>query len=208
MKRRNAAGWMACLVLLAPTAEAAEPTTVQVVPFGGFRVGGSLEDSQTAASRDLEEAASFGLALELRYADGEDRWLQLWYSRQGSEVRAPGAVLDLDVEYLHLGGTAPISDTGRVQSYVSAGMGATRLTPRGAGLDDTVEFSGSLGLGLSIPVSERVALRLEARGYLTLVDPETSIFCRSDAGGGACRIVASGSTLFQAEFTAGIVFGF
>jgi len=192
--------------LLSPLAQAAERTTFQVAPFGGLRMGGSLEDAETGESRDIEEAASFGVALELRYGQ-EDRWWQLWYSRQGSEIRSPDSTLDLDVEYLHFGGTVPIDDEGRVQSYLSAGIGATRLTP-GSGLDDSMEFSGSLGLGLSVPLSERVALRFEARGYLTVVDADSSIFCSSINGEGACRIVASGSTLFQAELLAAIAFGF
>jgi hypothetical protein len=194
------------LVLLSPLAQAAEQTVFQVAPFGGFRAGGSLEDAETGASRDIEEAANYGVALELRYGD-ENRWWQLWYSRQGTEIRSPEGVLDVDMEYLHFGGTAPINDEGRVHSYLSAGIGATRLTP-GGGLDDTVEFSGSLGLGLSMPVSEHVAFRVEGRGYLTLVDSDSSIFCSSINGAGACRIIASGSTLFQAEVTAAIVVGF
>jgi len=192
--------------LLSPLAGASEQTTFQVAPFGGFRMGGSLEDAETGESRDIEEAASFGVALELRYGR-EDRWWQLWYARQGSEIRSPEGSLDLDVEYLHLGGTVPINDEGRVQSYLSAGIGATRLTP-GSGLDDSVDFSGSLGIGLSVPLSERVALRFEARGYLTVVDADSSIFCSSINGEGACRIVASGSTLFQAEVLAAVAFGF
>lgn len=192
--------------LLSPLAQAAERTNFQVAPFGGLRMGGSLEDAETGEGRDIEEAASFGVALELRYGQ-EDRWWQLWYSRQGSEIRSPDGTLDLDVEYLHFGGTVPINDEGRVQSYLSAGIGATRLTP-GSGLDDSLEFSGSLGVGLSVPLSERVALRFEARGYLTVVDADSSIFCSSVNGEGACRIVASGSTLFQAELLAAIAFGF
>lgn len=192
--------------LLSPLAQAAERTNFQVAPFGGLRMGGSLEDAETGDGRDIEEAASFGVALELRYGQ-EDRWWQLWYSRQGSEIRSPDGTLDLDVEYLHFGGTVPINDEGRVQSYLSAGIGATRLTP-GSGLDDSLEFSGSLGVGLSVPLSERVALRFEARGYLTVVDADSSIFCSSVNGEGACRIVASGSTLFQAELLAAIAFGF
>ena len=192
--------------LLSPLAQAAERTNFQVAPFGGLRMGGSLEDAETGEGRDIEEAASFGVALELRYGQ-EDRWWQLWYSRQGSEIRSPDGALDLDVEYLHFGGTVPIDDDGRVQSYLSAGIGATRLTP-GSGLDDSMEFSGSLGLGLSVPLSKRVALRFEVRGYLTVVDADSSIFCSSINGEGACRIVASGSTLFQAELLAAIAFGF
>jgi hypothetical protein len=195
------------MALLAPTIALADPTLIQVVPFGGFRAGGDLQERSTGARRDIEESGTLGIALELR-VDREDRWVQLWYSRQDSQVRSPGAALDLDVEYLHIGGTAPIREAGRVRSYVAGGLGVTRLAPRDAGLEDAVEFSGSVGLGVSIPVSERLAFRLEARAYLTLVDPETSIFCASGASGGSCLIQASGSTLFQAEISAGIAFAF
>ncbi len=195
------------LLLCSGTAVAAERTHFQVVPFGGLRLGGGFEDAASGEKRDLEESAAFGVALELRVRE-EDRWWQLWYSRQATEVKAPDGAIDVDVEYLHLGGTAPINDEGRVHSYVVGGIGATRLAPSGPGLDDAVKFSASLGLGLKVPLSERVALRLEARGYLTVVDSDTSIFCKVEFGEGGCAFVTSGSSLFQAELSAGIAFGF
>lgn len=194
-------------VLLAPAAQADEQTLFQIVPQVGYRVGGSLEDADTGEGRDFADAASFGVALELRDGD-EERWWQLWYSQQGSQVETPDGTLDVNVQYLHLGGTAPISDRGRVQTYVSGGLGATRFSPSGAGFKSNTRFSGSLGLGLKVPFSERAALRVEARGYLTMVDSDTSFFCRVDFGEGTCAIVASGSSLFQAELVAGIAFGF
>lgn len=196
-----------CTFLLAPVVQSAEQTVFQVVPQAGIRLGGNFEDAETGASRQLGDAASFGVALEWRVGD-ENRWWQVWYSRQGSEVKTPDGPFDVDVEFLHVGGTAPINDEGRVQSYVSGGLGATRFSPSGAGLQDATKFSASLGIGLNMPISKRVAFRVEARGYLTMMDSDTAIFCRSDFGDGACAIVASGSTLFQAELNAGIAFGF
>jgi opacity protein-like surface antigen len=192
---------------IASAAAVAEPTQFQVVPHGGLRLGGGFEDGESGDKRDLEEAASYGVGLELR-VNNEDRWWQLWYSRQGTEVKSPDGAVDVAVEYLHFGGTAPISVEGRVHSYVVGGIGATRLSPAGAGLDDAVKFSASLGLGLRMPLSERVALRLEARGYLTVVDSDTSIFCKVEFGEGGCGFVTRGSSLFQAELSAGIAFGF
>jgi len=194
-------------LLLPPAVQSAEQTVFQVVPSAGMRLGGSFEDADTGASRQLGDAASFGVALEWRVGD-ENRWWQAWYSRQGSEVKTSDGPFDVDVEYLHVGGTAPINDEGRVQSYVSGGIGATRFSPSGAGFQDATKFSASLGIGLNMPISQRVAFRVEARGYLTVMDSDTAIFCRSDFGSGACAIVASGSTLFQAEFNAGVAFGF
>jgi opacity protein-like surface antigen len=197
----------ACAILLTPIAEAADQTVFQVVPQGGIRLGGNFEDAETGADRQIGDAASFGIGLEWRVGD-ENRWWQLWYSRQGTDVRTADGAFDLNVEYLHIGGTAPISDEGRVHSYVSGGIGATRFSPAGAGLQDATKFSASLGIGLSMPLSERVALRVEARGYVTAMEADTAIFCRSDSSGGACEIIASGKTLFQGELTVGVAFGF
>jgi catechol 2,3-dioxygenase-like lactoylglutathione lyase family enzyme len=163
-----------------------------------------------ASRRFYEEGLGYvheATDVELRVRD-EDRWWQLWYSRQGSAVRSPSGNVDVDVEYLHVGGTAPVNDEGRVHSYVAGGIGATRFVPAGAGLDDAVEFSASLGIGLKMPLSDRVALRVEARGYLTVLDADTSIFCKVEYGEGGCAFVTTGSTLFQAELTAAIAFGF
>jgi opacity protein-like surface antigen len=196
-----------CLMMLGPAVQAAELTRFQVVPQAGFRLGGKFVDAETDAGLDLADAGSFGVGLEWRVGN-ENRWWQLWYSRQGTDVRTAEGAFNLDVEYLHIGGTAPISDEGRVHSYVSGGIGATRFSPSGAGLQDATKFSASLGIGLSMALSERVALRVEARGYVTAMESDTAIFCRSDSSGGACEIVASGKTLFQGELTAGVAFGF
>ncbi len=84
----RATRWVATVLMaLCAGAAVAEPTWFQVVPHGGLRVGGGFEDGETGDKRDLEEAASFGVGLEMRVRN-EDRWWQLWYSRQGTEVRA------------------------------------------------------------------------------------------------------------------------
>ena len=195
-------------LLAAPVTLAEELPSFQVAAHAGYRLGGSLEDSVTGDSRDLDEGGSFALALELRFGKGEDRYLQLWYSRQGSGVDDDGTTRDVDVEYLHFGGTVPFGDYDRIRPYLSMGVGATRFSPTGAGSNDETKFSGSLGLGFAVPLSKRAALRLETRGYLTVVDSSSAIFCRSDNGSGFCRIVASGSTIFQAEVLAGFAVGF
>jgi hypothetical protein len=195
-------------LLAAPAAWSEEQPVFQTALHGGYRAGGSLEDADTAADRDFEDGSSFALALELRYAKGDDRYYQLWYSRQGSEVEDGVNVYDVDIEYLHVGGTLPFSGYERAQPYFAAGLGATRFSSSAAGADDRTHFSGSMAFGLAVPLGRNVALRFEARGYLTLVDTDTAIFCKSDLDGGVCRVVASGSTIFQAEGLAGIAFRF
>lgn len=196
-----------CLSLgLLSAAAAADEPVFRVAPHAGGRIGGSFEDGETGANRDLEESASFALALELRHGPGT--WWQLWYSRQGSEIVEPDARLDVDVEYLHVGGTAPIREGERVNSFVSGGIGATRFSPGTSGYDDETRFSFSLGVGLEMPLAEHVALRLEARGYMTLMDTDSAVFCATGGAEDFCRIVAGGSSLLQFELLAGLSFAF
>lgn len=199
---------LAALLAAAPLAQAADAGRFQVGLHAGFRAGGSLEDVDTGDDRDLDEGASVAMALELRHALHPDRWFQLWYSRQSTAVEDELVDHDVDVEYLHLGGTIPIGSYGKAQPYLSAGLGATRFSASGPGSDDEIRFSGSLALGIAVPISQNVALRAEARGYMTAVDSDSAFFCRADGGEGLCRIVASGSTIGQVEALAGIVFRF
>lgn len=188
---------------------AAEPSQFQIAAHAGYRAGGSLEDADTGDDRDFDEGGSFAIALELRYRPGDDRFFQLWYSRQGSQVDDEfGVRHDVDVDYLHLGGTVPLGSRERVLPYFAAGLGATRFSASGPDSRDQTKLSGSMALGLAVPLSENVSLRFEARGYLTAADSDTAFFCRSDGGDGLCRIVSSGSTVFQAEALAGIAFRF
>lgn len=200
---------MICAGLAAASAAAAaEPPLAQFAVYGGYRAGGSLEDAASGADRDLDDAASLALALELRFRPGDDRYYQLWYSRQGSSVDEGGTRRNVDVEHWHLGGTVPVGDGARAQTYLAAGLGVTRFMASGAGARDRTRFSGSLGIGVALPLGAHAALRLEARGYLAAMDTDSSIFCRSDDGSALCRIRASGSTLFQAEALAGIALRF
>ncbi|MGH8250803.1 MAG: outer membrane beta-barrel protein [Steroidobacteraceae bacterium] len=196
------------LLFAAPFVRAEGPPLFQAAGHAGYRAGGGLEDSANGDDRDLDEGAGFAVALEMRYAKGDDRYFQLWYSRQESEVDDGADQRDVDIEYLHLGGTVPFGNHERIDPYFAAGIGATRFSSPEPGASDRTHFSGSMAVGFAVPLAERVALRFELRSYLTAADTDSAIFCRSDDGSGFCRIVASGSSMFQAEALAGIALRF
>lgn len=196
------------LLLAAPAAQADELPLFQAALHGGYRVGGGLENADTGDDADFEDSESFALALELRFDKGDDRYYQLWYSSQGTELNDGVATHDADIEYLHIGGTLPFGGYEHAQPYFAAGLGATRFSSSAPGADDRTKFSGSMAFGLEVPLAKNAAIRFEARGYLTAVDTDTAFFCRSDTAGGVCRIVASGSAIFQAEGLVGIAVRF
>jgi opacity protein-like surface antigen len=195
------------LLLLVPAAAWAE-RGFEITPFAGFRFGGSFEDNTTGADLKVGESGSFGLILGLR--DTPETHYELFYSFQRTELRGSGTfggvpLFDLDIHYLHLGGTYEFqSET--VRPFISGGVGLTFLDPSGAGLDSSTNFSMSLGGGVKIPFSSRVGMRLEGRGYLTVLPNSTEIFCVS-SGGVACAVRVTGDVLGQFELLAGVYFG-
>lgn len=199
------------LAALAAPTSLVHATDFEITPLVGYRFGGKLHDASLDQDRDIQEHSSFGLALDLLKTP-DTQW-ELTYSRQNTSIEplsgaaAPGSV-DLTVDYVQFGGTYFFSENGHegADPYVVGGLGVTHFNPSGAGLDDRYEPSLNVGLGLRVPLTPRVLLRFEGRGYVTFVDTKGSIFCKSDAAGAACTIHARASGLWQIEALVGIAF--
>ncbi len=181
---------------------------VELTPFAGFRFGGSFTDNATGLDLDADEGASVGLILGVP-ATHETEY-ELFYSFQKTELKAGGILsgdplFDLDIHYLHIGGTYLLPGE-RVRPFVGGGLGLTYFSPDGPGLDSKVYFSLSLGGGVKIPISKRVGMRFEGRGFLTILPENSEIFCVS-SGGAACAVRVQGDVFGQVELLAGISFG-
>jgi opacity protein-like surface antigen len=192
--------------LLFPAAAAAE-WGLEVTPFAGYTIGGSFEDNTTGASLDVKEGGSFGLVLGM--PDTPETEYELFYGFQRTKVTGGGTfggetLFDLDIHYLHVGGTYMFPQE-KVRPFLSGGLGATHFVPSGSGMSSKTYFSVSLGGGAKIPISDHVGLRLEARGFMTILPNSTEIFCVS-SGGAACAVKVQGDVLGQLLLLAGITF--
>jgi len=205
-------GWATLAWCRTAAADTELPTplpTFEISPFVGFRVGGRFEDSSTTDSLSVDAHSSLALALDARTADQGSQY-EFFYSQQSTSVSGSGfAPVGMKVQYLHIGGTVTLDQSQpRVQPYLAGGLGATLLVPDAADSREETAFSMSLALGLRVPLSRHFMLRLEGRGYLTLLNADTAIFCRSDQNGALCQIHAQGSTFLQFDFLAGASFVF
>ncbi len=194
-------------LLLAVPAPARADRGIEITPYAGFTFGGSFDDNTAGGSLDVEPGESFGLILDLS-ASGETQY-ELFYGYQRTELTGGGTfggnpLFDLDIHYLHLGGTYLFPEE-RVRPYIAGGLGATILVPDGEGLGSKAYFSLSLGGGVKIPLSGRIGLRFEGRGFLTILPESTEIFCVS-SGGAACRVSVQGDLLGQVLLLGGISF--
>jgi len=181
---------------------------VELTPFAGYSFGGGFTDNTTGLDLDVDEGPSFGLILGIP-ATRDSRY-ELFYSLQKTELKGEGffggdTLFDLDIHYLHIGGTYLLPG-GRVRPFIGGGLGLTHFVPDGPGLDSKTYFSLSLGGGAQIPISKRVGLRFEGRGFLTILPDQTDIFCVS-SGGATCNVQVQGDVFSQVELLMGISFG-
>jgi len=184
--------------------------SVEIIPLFGLRGGGEFIDVQTNKNRTLESSDVYGLILSFPYQRGKN--FEIYYSHQSTQLNsltltapAPASVVSIPItiDYLHFGGTTPISEDKNLQTFVSGGLGFTYLSPDFADAQSDLRASLSIGLGLRWPVTERIALRLEARGLATLYNNNSAIFCN-----GGCTIKVNGNFFMQGEVFAGLGFSF
>ncbi|RPH64648.1 MAG: hypothetical protein EHM83_07860 [Burkholderiales bacterium] len=196
--------------LLLVAALAAAPVVVAaegaVTVYGGYRGGGGFVDATTGRSIDLRESAS--VAASVDFPIDASREVQIFVAHQRSEFEAgvppgsPAAGLNgqsVSVTYFHLGGTNFFDGQIGRGPYVVGGLGATLFSPGTSGYSSEWRPSMSIGIGYQWTLGERLALRFEARGYVTLVNSEGGLFCS-----GGCVITVEGDTFTQGEAQIGL----
>jgi len=169
--------------------------------YGGYRFGGGFTDVTTGKTWELTEGPSFAVAADFGI-DRRTQW-ELFISHRSSALKASGFApvadnIGLGITYYHLGGTYFGEEVGR-GVYAVGGLGVTNFSPQEAGLSSETRFSLNLGVGYMIPVAKHVAVKLEARGFATLVNSSGGFFCS-----GGCVVQIQGTTFVQGELLAGI----
>ncbi len=192
----------AALLVLASALPAAAQNAISI--YGGYRGGGSFEqNSSPFDSISLQGSASGSVSLDL----GLDamRQVQIFASYQSTELEATATtpVLPMTVSYLHLGGTNYFEGAVGRGAYVVGGLGVTRLAPSLSGLSVEIRPSLNLGLGYQWPIGGALSFRAELRGYFTLINSNSSLFCS-----GGCVVAIKGDGLTQVEGLVGLSLAF
>jgi hypothetical protein len=173
---------------------AAAPAAAQysVSIYGGYLDSTGLENATTETDADVKGSGAFMLVLGTDL-DGS-RELQLQFMQQSTTLTPGGSAspFDLTVRYLHIGGTAFIDRPIGHGPYAVGGIGATFFSPSASGYGSETKASLNLGFGYYWPITEKVALRAEARGFFTLVDSSGGFLCS-----GGCVAVIKGDLFTQ-----------
>lgn len=180
----------------------------EITLYAGRQWGGEFEDQVSGNDLDLKESPVYGLSVDWNH--GPNTQYEVYYSRQQTELDADGVVtgdpeFDLDVHYLHIGGTYVFDEPAR--PFVVLTIGATHLDPSGGGsgveLDAETRFSFGFGGGVKLFLTEHIGLRLEGRGLFTALSGSSRVLCS-----GGCAIKVSSSGFVQWQANAGLVIAF
>lgn len=183
---------------------------LEITPLYGYRNGGEFIDSTDNQKHTIDSSNMYGLIISIPDKAGTN--YELYYSHQSSDLNSVSFAstttssnvnIPLTIDYLHIGGTTPISNDKKLKTFVSGGLGFTYLSPDFQDLQSDLRASFSIGIGLKYPVSERISLRLETRGLATLYNSNSAIFCN-----GGCTLKVNGNFLFQVEVFAGVAIKF
>ena len=184
---------------------------VEIVPFAGYRFGGSLDVPDEGSALETKDSAAWGVSLAYQVA--EDGEIEALFARQSTRLDSGGLFtsqprFDLAIEIYQLGGNYLFGeDHDRVRPYIGAGLGVSRLVPEPAALESETRFSASFAAGLKAYLNPHFGLRVEVRGFFTVLESDNQVFCGSQ-GESVCLINATGSELSQAEARAGLIFRF
>lgn len=195
---------LAAALAAAPAAALAAEGAVTV--YGGYRAGGGFTDDATGRSIDVKNSGTFAASIDLPI--DASRQVQVFVSHQKSKFDAggpPGSPVaaltgqSMSVTHFHLGGTNFFDGRIGHGPYVVGGLGATLFDPGVNGYSSEWRPSISVGVGYQWPLGERLALRVEARGYVVLVNSSGGLFCS-----GGCVVTIRGDSFTQADAQVGL----
>jgi hypothetical protein len=191
------------VALVVPVARAQDRATVEIAPFIGYRFGGSVGDTFSAATYGIDGARSEGVVLSV--LAGKTTSVAFLFSRQdtGVDVASYPSTehYDMRIDHWMAGaiGEFPGHD-GRVHPFMEAFLGATQIQTRDGGSSSSTYFSGALGGGAEFDLAKHLALRLDARVYAIFVSSSGAAAC-----GGGCVLAFGGNAMFQGEVAAALV---
>lgn len=190
--------------------EVNEISRFSLTPFAGYTFGGEFKDEAGSVSVETDDAAHFGLVFDIR--EGPNTQWEVFYSRQQSEadvaeIQPSQPDVDIDIQYLHIGGTY-VADGERARPFLAAAIGGTRFDPEPLTFDSENFFSFSVGAGWHIAATERLDLRLEGRALGTFLRSDSGLFCETGPNENVCAIAADSDMYWQLQASLGVAFRF
>lgn len=182
---------------------------IEIVPFGGYRVGtaGAAGHPFKPIVFDAGGGVSFGAIVDMTYGPPQDGLkFEVLFSHERSWIEVDTASLfdqpervDVTIDHLMLGGVQEL-DTAPGRAFIGGLVGLSRY----AAPDEVdIRFTIGLSAGAKFYANRHVGVRLDARGYMTILSLSGAAVCS-----GGCTVAFNINPAFQADFTAGLIIAF
>ena len=205
--RRAAIVLTATLAALSAAVAEAAAQTVEISPFSGYRFGASVSTVPSGPVVDDDGGPSFGAIVDVIFGSPADGLkVEAVYSHEDATLTVRSSEFDppthvrAQVDQILLGGVQDLTGD-RARPFLSGLLGITRYAVPG---DTELRFAVGVGTGMKAYLTRNLGLRLDARGYMTIVNLGGAGVC----GGGGCAIGFNVSPAFQADLSAGLIVAF
>jgi hypothetical protein len=194
----------AAFTLPAGAADVFGKETVDITPFYGYRIGGHVVGVADLVEYPFDNAASYGVVSDINLKKDNFKVELLWsHQKTGLQgILGSGAPrLGVNIDHIQAGIMQEVGQPS-ARFAVSLLVGTSRLDSPGFAAE--FKFSASIGGDLKFFLSDHVGLRFDARAYAMFVNTSGGTFCAS----GRCIFSFSGSTMWQGDFTGGLLLAF
>jgi hypothetical protein len=182
---------------------------VELTPFGGYLLGGSIEFYE--GKFKIEDAACYGVNLAVRVRSGN--FIELGWTGMNTEGNwepdfqysgdHPAQNVDMAVHHFQVGSLNEFQlNNDAVRPYATGSMGATWFNLIEDGATDEWLFSVMAGLGLKYFFTEKIGIRIQARLILPIVWDGGGFYIGSSSSG---MYVSSTAPVVQGDFTGGLI---
>jgi len=214
------AAWLGAGVLLSGAAGALPALAgdrVEITPLAGYRIGGSVRETQSGTTADFRGSLVYGLIADVKVQP--DGAFELIWTRQRTEIDLEQGYVPfyeepvriepgLTIDALQAGGLLYLKPGPKWRPYIAMTLGVAYIDPEDPDLSGGPYFSASFAGGAKCYLSPGLGIRLEVRGYGTFAGSSSDIACSGGGSGGVCFVNASGTALWQLEATAGLILRF
>lgn len=166
------------VLLLVPTFAFGQGLGLELTPSVGYRWGGEITAGQTDLfpfDVSIADGASFGLTFDVPLT--RSLQLELLADHQSTNFEdnddlfgSENNLGDVDVNYYSAGLLFEFPASRDVRPFLALGLGIANIEPQIAGASAESRFSGNIGGGVKVFVTDNIGLRLEARGFWTDTD--------------------------------------
>ena len=212
--RRVLAALFVVTSLWATAAVAQVNPGVEIMPFAGYRWGGSMSTITGLHNFDVQDTWSYGITLDKMVQ--RTSAVELYYAHFTGDAHAtvdvPGNSPGLGTEPKNVTGTLNRDDihlngvwyayryNQPTRPYFTAGLGTSISS--GTNFDTVWRFSWNLGAGIRHDLSSKAALRLEGRWLPVWVTTGSAVYCDP----WYCYGVGTGESFDQFALTLGLSF--